>query len=91
MVWFDYEVFFADHPRVLGITRILEWFYIPAHDLIMHFIMVFTSFIIPQRRNQRRRNVTVIIIRGGVFVALLVLFPKVAFFYAVAYMMMREG
>ena len=88
VVWFDYEKFFADHPQVLGITRILEWFYIPAHDLIMHFIMVFTSFIIPQRRGQRRRNVTVIIIRAGVFTALLVLFPKVAFFYAVAYMLM---
>jgi len=88
VVWFDYEEFFKGHPLVLRVTRFLEWFYIPAHDLIMHFIMVFTSFIIPRRRDQRRRNVQVIIIRGGIFVSLIVFFPKVAFLYAIAYMLM---
>jgi omega-6 fatty acid desaturase (delta-12 desaturase) len=88
VVWFDYEKFFADHPVVLGICRQLEWCYIPAHDLIMHFIMVFTSFIIPQRRNQRTRNVMVIIIRGGLFVMLLIWYPKVALLYALSYMLM---
>jgi fatty acid desaturase len=88
VVWFDYEMFFEERPLTLQITRLLEWFYIPAHDLIMHVIMVFTSFVIPQRRDQRSRNVLVILARGGVFVALVVFFPKVAALYAVAYMMM---
>ncbi|MDG2374975.1 MAG: fatty acid desaturase [Woeseiaceae bacterium] len=88
VVWFDYEKFFADDPIALRVTRFLEWFYIPAHDLIMHFIMVFTSFIIPQRRDQRRRNVIVIAIRGGIFLVLVVLAPKVALLYAIAYMIM---
>ncbi len=88
VVWFDYERFFAEHPRTLKVTQLLEWFYIPAHDLIMHFIMVFSSFIIPQRFNQRRRNITVIVIRGSLFLALLIWAPKVALFYAVAYMLM---
>lgn len=88
VVWFDYERFFAEHPIVLRLTKFLEWFYIPAHDLIMHFIMVFTSFIIPQRRNQRRRNVVVILIRGSIFLSVLVLYPKVAILYVIAYMMM---
>ena len=88
VVWFDYERFFDEHPNVLRATKFLEWFYIPAHDLIMHTIMVFTSFVIPQRRGQRRRNVIVILIRGSIFLALLILFPKVAILYAVAYMMM---
>ncbi|MEQ9561837.1 MAG: fatty acid desaturase, partial [Woeseiaceae bacterium] len=88
VVWFDYEKFFRDHPAVLKVTRVLEWFYIPAHDLIMHIIMVFTSFIIPQRRNQRRRNVAVIVIRGGAYLALCWFFPKVAILYAVAYLLM---
>jgi fatty acid desaturase len=88
VVWFDYERFFHEHPAVLRLTKVLEWFYIPAHDLIMHTIMVFTSFIIPQRRNQRRRNVTVILIRGSIFAALLVFFPKAALLYAIAYMLM---
>ena len=88
VAWFDYEQFFKDHPLALRVTRMLEWFYIPAHDLIMHLIMVFTSFVIPRRRDQRRRNVTVIIIRGGIFIALLILFPKVASLYAIAYLLM---
>jgi fatty acid desaturase len=88
VAWFDYERFFEEHPIVLKVTKFLEWFYIPAHDLIMHTIMVFTSFVIPQRRKQRRRNVTVIIIRGSVFAALIVFFPKVALLYAIAYMLM---
>jgi len=88
VVWFDYEQFFKDHPRILRATRILEWFYVPAHDLIMHFIMVFTSFVIPRRRNQRRRNVTVILIRGCLFVSLILFSPKAAVLYVVAYLIM---
>ena len=88
VVWFDYERFFKEHPIVLKVTRVLEWFYIPAHDLIMHGIMVLTSFVIPQRRDQRRRNVAVILIRGGLFLALIVFFPKAALLYAIAYLLM---
>ena len=84
VVWFDYEAFFRQHRFVLRVTRFLEWFYIPAHDLIMHFIMAFTSFIIPQRRAQRKRNLAVIIIRGGVYTLLLVFSPKAALLYAIA-------
>ena len=28
-------------------ATILEWFYIPARELILHFMMVFPSFLIP--------------------------------------------
>ena len=76
VVWFEYEEWFEKHPLVLRMTRSLEWFYIPAHDLIMHFIMAFTSFIIPPRRDQRVRNVTVLVIRGGIFAALVAFFDR---------------
>jgi fatty acid desaturase len=91
VVWFEYDAFFEKHPAIMKVTRALEWFYIPAHDLIMHFVMVFTSFIIPQRRNQRARNVTVIVIRGGIFLALLVFYPKVAFLCVIAYLLMMHA
>ncbi len=90
VVWFDYDAFFEKYPVVTKVTRVLEWFYIPAHDLIMHAVMVFTSFVIPQRRNQRARNVTVILIRGGIFALLLVLAPKVAALYVAAYLLMMH-
>jgi len=88
VVWFDYDRFFREHPTVLRITQILEWCYIPAQDLVMHFIMVFTSFLIPKRRSQRARNLTVIAIRGGIYFVVLLLFPRAAVLYAIAYMMM---
>ena len=88
VVWFEYDKFFEAHPVILRIVRALEWLYVPAHDLIMHVVMVFTSFIIPQRRDQRGRNLAVILVRGGVFLGLLVLAPRVAILYAVAYMIM---
>lgn len=90
VVWFDYEKFFLEHPFVLRLTKMLEWFYVPAHDLGMHGIMVFSSFIIPMRRNQRRRNVAVILVRGGLFVALLIFSPKAALLYCVAYLTMMQ-
>jgi fatty acid desaturase len=90
VVWFEYDAFFERHPIVMRVTRALEWIYIPAHDLIMHFIMVFTSFVIPQRRDQRVRNVKVIVIRGGLFLLLVIFFPKVALLYAIAYLLMMH-
>ncbi len=91
VVWFDYDRFFEEHPRITALTRWLEWLYIPAHDLIMHAVMILTSFVIPQRRNQRRRNVAVIVIRGGIFLTLLLLVPRVALLYAIAYMLMMHA
>ena len=88
VVWFDYEEFFIKYPIVLKITQFLEWLYIPAHELIMHFIMAFTSFIIPERRNQRVRNIAVLILRGSIFIFLLSYYPRVAFFYILSYLIM---
>jgi len=90
VVWFDYDKFFATHPVITSATRFFEWLHIPAHDLIMHTVMVLTSFVIPQRRKQRARNVAVILVRGGIFVALLVTVPKVALLYMVAYLFMMH-
>jgi len=90
VVWFDYEDFFERHPLITKSIRVLEWFYIPAHDLLMHSVMIFTSFVIPQRRNQRLRNVSVILIRGGIFLTAVIFAPKVALLYAVAYLIMMH-
>jgi fatty acid desaturase len=87
-VWFVFEEFFERHPRLVEWIKFLEWFYIPAHDLLMHFITAFTAFIIPQRRDQMLRNSLVLIIRGGVFFTVLILYPKAALLYLAAYLIM---
>ena len=88
VVWFDYEAFFEENPKVFRLTKTLEWFYIPAHEFIMHFIMMFSSFIIPQRKNQRSRNSAVIIIRFSLFLILMLLFPKVGVLYILSYILL---
>ncbi len=88
VVWFDYERFFRDHPAILRVTRALEWCYIPAHDLIMHAVLTVGAFVIPERRDQRVRTATVIAIRGGLFLAALVLATRAALLYALAYVLM---
>ncbi len=89
-VWFEYDPFFRRHPVLTKCVQFLEWFYIPAHDLVMHFIMTFTAFIVPNRRAQRLRNVRVILIRVGIFVTVLWFAPRAALLYAVAYMLMMH-
>jgi acyl-lipid omega-6 desaturase (Delta-12 desaturase) len=90
VVWFDYIAFFRRHPVFTKIVEVLEWLYIPAHDLVMHFIMVYSSFLIPQRRHQRQHNLTAIVLRGSVFFGVLVMYPKAAILYAIAYMIMIQ-
>jgi len=89
-VWFMCDEFFEQHPKLVQWIRFLEWFYIPAHDMVMHFITVFGAFIIPHRKDQRLRNAVVIIVRGGLFFAVLFIYPKAAVLYLVAYMIMMH-
>jgi fatty acid desaturase len=90
VVWFQHEAFIARHPRLAELIKLLEWFYIPAYDMIMHFITAFTAFIIPQRQDQILRNVIVLLLRGGVYLAVLVYYPKAALLYLLAYMIMMH-
>lgn len=53
-VWWLYQPFFHKRPVVYRVTKWFEWFYIPAHELIMHGIMALTSFVIPHRRGTLR-------------------------------------
>ncbi|WP_124951562.1 fatty acid desaturase [Sulfuriferula thiophila] len=88
LCWFDYQAWFKRHPMILKIVLALEWLYIPAHELVMHGLLVFGSFIIPQRKSQRLHNVAIIIIRGSLYGTLLWFYPRAAILYSVAYMLM---
>jgi fatty acid desaturase len=88
VVWFDYEAFFRRHPLLYRITRLLEFFYIPAHELLMHGLMAIAGFVIPQRRDQRMRNLLVIAIRGGGFLLLWWFSPQAALGYVLAYLLL---
>ncbi len=87
-VWFMHEAFLRRHPWLARIVQACEWLYIPAHDVMMHIILVFNSFIVPGRSRQRPRNLLVIAVRGGLFLLLLMFFPRAALLYVVAYLLM---
>jgi acyl-lipid omega-6 desaturase (Delta-12 desaturase) len=88
VMWFESRKWFNTHPVSARIVQCLEWAYIPAHDIVMHFIMVFSAFIIPARRMQRWRNAAVILVRGILFTALAAYSPRAAIGYVIAYLVM---
>jgi len=87
-VWFMYPAYFERHPRQVRAIRFLERFWIPAHEFLMHGVMMFSAFIIPERRSQRLRQSMVIVVRWSAFIAVAVLWPRVAVGYVLAYMIM---
>ncbi len=89
-VWFVYEDFFARHPWIVKPIKALEWAWIPAHEFLMHGLMMVSAFVIPQRRNQRGRQLGVILVRGAVFFTVLWFWPKVAVGYLLAYLLMMH-
>jgi fatty acid desaturase len=89
-VWFVYEDFFEKHPWTAKLIEFFEWFYIPAHEFLMHGIMVVSAFVIPGRKDQRPRQAVVILLRFGAFFTVLFTWPKVAIGYAIACLLMMH-
>lgn len=87
VVAFDYRPKFAAHPLMIKVMQLLEWFYIPAVEIVMHLLVLLVPFILPSRRHRRGRVVTVLAIRLSLFAALIIYVPMVAFFYPLAYLM----
>ena len=86
--WYALRDFGERFPNTIGVVKFLEWFYIPAHDLLQHSMMAVMPFLIPERHDQRLRTVVVTVIRVGLFALLVALSLKAAILYLVAYMMM---
>ncbi len=88
VVWFMVDDFLARHGGLRRVIKALEWAWIPAQEFLMHGLLAVSAFVIPERRAQRRRQAAVIMVRGGVFVAVAILAPKVALGYVLAYCLM---
>jgi len=86
VVAFDYRPRFAPHPFFMKVMKVLEWFYIPAVEIVMHLLVLIVPFILPGRRQRRSRVIWVLVIRLSVFAVLVWYAPKVALFYPLAYL-----
>ncbi len=87
VVAFDYRPRFAAHPVIMKILQVLEWFYIPAVEIVMHLLVLVVPFILSSRRHRRMRVITVLFIRLSLFSLLIWYAPQVAVFYPLAYLM----
>lgn len=87
VVAFDYRARLAAYPRLMRVLKALEWWYIPAVEILMHLLVLILPFTMANRRHKRKLVLGVLLIRTGVFVLLAAFKPLVLVMYAVAYML----
>lgn len=90
VVAFDYRPVLRRHPLLLRMMRLLEWFYIPALDIMMHSLQLVLPFVRPAYARNRRRVVTVLLIRGSLFALLTYYSLKAGLLYLFAYFLMMH-
>lgn len=92
VVCFDYRALLARLPRWLQHTiYALEWLYIPAIELIMHYQVMLRPFTEPSHESYRARVVMVLVTRLMFFWILFNLSPWALVGYAIAYMAMIQA
>ncbi|UFH60051.1 fatty acid desaturase family protein [Sulfurovum mangrovi] len=87
IVSFDFRTRLQRYPKLLKLIQVLEWFYIPALEIMMHALVIILPFVKESRRHLRRRVVTVLMLRLAFFALLASISWKVLLFYPVAYML----
>ncbi len=88
VVAFNFRTRLLRHPLLLRALQALEWLYIPAVDLLMHWLVPVLPFVMPTRKAQRPRVVAVVLVRGILFAAAGLLAPAALACYAIAYLLM---
>jgi fatty acid desaturase len=84
LVSFDYRSFLRRHPLLLRVVLVLEWCYIPAVEILMHVMLVLAPFVLPGRADQRARTAFMVVVRGALLIALLLIAPRALLFYLLA-------
>ncbi|XGV95295.1 MAG: fatty acid desaturase [Leptolyngbya sp. BL-A-14] len=83
---FDLTAFLNAIPApVRWLLLALEWLYFPSLAFVLRIRSIFAPFWEPDRKDERLRNVLILIIRGGLFALLGVVSPKALLLYFVSY------
>ena len=88
VAWYVLRGFGDRHPLTLKLIAFLEWFHIPVHEGVQHFLMCYAPFIIPERREQRGRVVFVTAARLLLFGVLVMVSWQAALMYLISYAIM---
>lgn len=87
IVSFDFRERLPEYPKTLKLIKALEWFYIPAVEIMMHALIIILPFVKENRRQQRSRVITALVLRVAFFVWLATFSWKILLLYPVAYML----
>ena len=91
VITFDTKAFLNNGPVWLRrLVLALEWAYVPAVELIMHFYVIALPFITdnPKHRARRGKVFSVLLIRGVLFALVASVSLKALLLYGVAWMLM---
>ena len=86
IVSFDFRERLLKYPKILKIIQVLEYFYIPALEIMMHALVIILPFVKESRKHLRSRIMVVLVLRLAFFAALASISLKVLLLYPLAYM-----
>jgi fatty acid desaturase len=83
---FNVQHLMRDMPSFArNIIKALEWMYIPALEILMHFLVIILPFIRPEWHHKRARLTTIVLVRGSMFALIAWLSIKAWLLYLLAY------
>ena len=89
---FNVQHLMRDLPAFARNTiKILEWFYIPALEILMHFLVIILPFVRPQWHYKRARLLAVISLRASIFALMAFVSLKAWLLYLLAYVLMMTA
>ena len=87
IVSFDFRPILEKHPIVLKAIKTLEWFYIPALEVLMHLLVLMLPFVKENRKHNRLRILIVLALRVALFTWLASISIHILWLYPLAYML----
>jgi fatty acid desaturase len=88
VVAFNFRQRLLLYPSLLKCLQALEFIFIPALDILMHWMVPLMPFVLPGRRQQRLRVIVIFVLRSALFAALAIYAPRILILYPLAYMLM---
>ncbi len=87
VIGFDYRRRLRFYPRLSRFMAALEWAYIPAVEILLRALVIVLPFLDAYYKPQRKRVLSVLVIRASLFAALLWVSPRILLLYPLAYML----
>lgn len=86
---FNVQHLMRDMPSLARNTiKVLEWAYIPALEILMHFLVIVLPFVRPEWHYKRRRLIAIILVRVSLFMLMAWFSLKAWLLYLLAYSIM---